>query len=146
MKAIYDFPYPILKNDSTSSYRPDYIFEISDINEVVFENNSFTINLRIILQSNTIKNYLLENKCDIYIGYTTDTARRMIKVNNENDIFSLKVPINLLKSIDTISIYAYIIAEDDFLMQYTNEIDPVYDVGQPIFITKKDTISLLKGK
>ena len=31
MKQMYDFPYPILKPDLTSSYRPDCNFEILDI-------------------------------------------------------------------------------------------------------------------
>ena len=83
MKQMYDFPYPILKPDLTSSYRPDCNFEILDIADAEFENNNFIIKLQMVLQSATLKKYLLNNKCCIYIGYMTDTARRMIRVNNQ---------------------------------------------------------------
>lgn len=142
MKQMYDFPYPILKNDLTSSYRPDCNFEILDISDAEFENNNFIIKLQILLQSNTLKKYLFNNKCSVYIGYTTDTARRMVKINNLNEYFDLQIPVNSLKSVDTINVYSYIIAEDEFKMDYTDEMDQVYDIGQPMFITKKDILAI----
>lgn len=142
MRKTYDFPYPILKNDWTSSYRPDCNFEILDIADAEFENNNFIIKLQIVLQSDTLEKYLLNNKCCIYIGYITDTARRLVRVNTSNQQFGLQIPVSLLKSVDTINVYSYIIAEENFEIEYTDEMDKNYNIGQPMFITKKDILAI----
>lgn len=142
MKQMYDFPYPILKPDLTSSYRPDCNFEILDIADAEFENNNFIIKLQMVLQSATLEKYLSNNKCCIYIGYMTDTARRMIRVNNPNKHFALQIPVSSLKSVDTINVYSYMIAEENFEMDYTDEMDQNYNIGQPMFITKKDILAI----
>lgn len=142
MRLTYDFPYPILKNDDSSSYRPDCNFEILDISEAEFKDNRFEIELQISLQSLTLNKYLNDNVCNVYIGYVTDTTRRLVKVNNINDSFSLKIPVSSLKSVDTINVYSYIIAEENFKMDFTNEMAPDYDIGNPMFITKKDILAI----
>lgn len=142
MRQMYDFPYPILKNDLTSSYRPDCNFEILDVADAEFENNNFIIKLQIVLQSDTLEKHLLNNKCCIYIGYITDTARRLVRVNTPNDHFGLQIPVSSLKSVDTINVYSYIIAEESFEMEYTDEMDQNYNIGQPMFITKKDILAI----
>ncbi|MDY4145374.1 MAG: hypothetical protein SOY54_04015 [Bacilli bacterium] len=142
MSRNYDFPYPILKNDFTSSYNPNCSFEIVDIDDAQFLNNNFIIKLQITLQSKTLEKYLNNNDCNIYISYTTDTSRRMIKIDNKDIDYSLQIPINILKSVDTINIYAYVISEKEFKMEFTDEMDQDYDVGQPLFITKKDILAI----
>ena len=109
-----------------------------DIADAEFENNNFIIKLQIVLQSATLEKYLLNNQCCIYIGYITDTARRMIRVNNPHEHFALQIPVSSLKSVDTINVYSYIIAEECFEMDYTDEMDQNYNIGEPMFITKKD--------
>ncbi len=140
MKPQFDFPYPILRNDYSSSYNENCHFLISDLGDAKFVDGFFIIDIQISIICNNIKNLIEAKNCNVYLMYLSENIRGCEKIYNYNEVFFLKLPVDKLKSIDKIYINATIIAEKDFELNYHEEMNQLFNFGEPFLIFKKDIL------
>ena len=74
------------------------------------------------------------------MSYFTDNYSETILVNKCD--FTLKVPIEILKSRDTIKIEVYLISEIDMELPWNEEMHSKYDIGENFFIRRKDILAI----
>lgn len=142
MKTSYDFPYPILTNDENSNYDETCFFELFEVDDAQLENTNFVINVSFNMHSNSISELIHSEYCNLYIMYSTKTFRKTEKYNFLENNYKIIIPAKQLNPDDDIEICGYIISEEDFNMQYNQEMDPDYDLGEPFPIKKKDIIAI----
>ena len=119
-----EYPYPVLL-EMDSSYRDDVKF-VLEFDKEFFSSKEVSFRFKINLNSQYLRKHIEEEKLKVIIKFQSNIYIKTTEVNI-GDVSIVKVPTEKLMNNDTLRFTAYILACEEFDLQYHNELIDVYD-------------------
>jgi len=140
LNKSFHFSYPVLTNRLNSGYKDDFYFTIESCGNQIL-NNNFEVSLSINLNSSNLSKLLKERKANLYIKVYADIYKNAFLSSFDNAI-NITIPINELLNNDTITITAYLLANENFDLKWNDEMEDVYKVVDSYSVRKNDILAI----
>jgi len=129
-----NFPYPVL-TEYDSSYEDEIKFILQYIDSQVID-EIIKLNFNLSLNSKSLMGLIKEQYAKLVVKVTTEMYSKTIDVSTENGNVQLDLPIDLIKSSDSIDVVAMVVAEKDFELVDNDEIKRIYGSGYVVSIKR----------
>lgn len=114
------FPYPVLL-ENESSYKNEYIFEIEYKNHK-YNKDELELILKMNLTSKTLKKKIENNEAFIFVKLVSAVFSKNYNIGQYIEEINISVPLDKILSNDKIEITAYILSNDETMLNWSDEL------------------------
>ena len=126
--------------EEATSYKNGIEFRIEYQREE-YTKDSIVFVFDIYLNSKTIIDHIVTNNAKVVFKIQTGITAFTVDSNYEGRV-SIEVSNDVIKSVDTVKITAYVVATNPLAIHYSNELDEVYKQDYVISIKKNDILGI----
>lgn len=134
-----DFPYPVLQMTNESGYLDEVTLEIS-CHDPQARRDYYKFDFEIVNTSESLNKLLKENKCGFTLAYSTKNFRSAILDFKEEE--DVRFDLSYFELEDEIEFTLFIVAKQNFILEWNEEMIENYNVGEGFKINKNDILAV----
>lgn len=134
-----EYPYPVLL-EMDSSYKDDVMFSL-EFDKEFFSSKEVSFRFKVTLNSKYLLQHIDDGKLNVVIKLQSNIYITTTKVNIGENVI-VKIPTDKLMNNDTLRFTAYILASEEFELQYHDELIDIYDGNYKECVKKNSVLAI----
>lgn len=134
------YPYPVL-TEADSAYKADVNFSI-EFSKYACKEDKIVLSIGISLDSETLRKHIADNNAEFVIKVVTGIRSLLFHIEEVSDTLEIEVNSEDIRSNDTITITAFIVAKNAFEFTTTDEMEDYFGKDFSILLKKGDVLAI----